>query len=120
MKNKKHIIIDPREGIFLGTMKNNQKVEFVNRDPGDKRLIALFSSNNLLDITKAIAFVDKSDAVQYMSSYIKPQYPDAFIAVIDDNTEGVYVDTVDIVKSGYGNYAWDMIDALPMPSQLDH
>lgn len=120
MKNKKHIIIDPKEGIFLGTMKNHPHEEFASRDPDDKRLIALFSSNNLLDITKAVAFKDKYDAAKYMSIYIKPQYPDSFVAEIEDNKSGMYVDTIDIVKSGYGDYAWEMIDALPMPSQLDH
>jgi hypothetical protein len=31
-----------------------------------------------------------------------------------------YVDVIDIVKSGYGEFAWDLIDAMPMPSQYFH
>lgn len=120
MKNSvKHIIIDPHEGIFLGTLKNHE-TSFMDRAPDDNRLLALFSTNNIMDITKAVAFPDKEDAYKYMFQYIKKSYPQAFVAAIKDDSLGPYVDTVAIVKAGFGEYAWDMIDALPMPSQLDH
>ena len=117
--NIKHIIIDPQQGIFLGTMKNHE-ANFGKSDPKDNYLIALFSTNNLMDITKAVAFFHKEDALQYMQKYITPKYPQSFIADIEDNTTSTYVDIIAIVKAGYGQYAWDMIDAMPMPSQMDH
>ena len=46
----KYIIIDPEEGIFLGTAKNEDMM-FVDRHPKDNRLVALFSCNNVMDIT---------------------------------------------------------------------
>jgi hypothetical protein len=120
MKTKhKHIIIDPKEGIFLGTVKD-EDAPFITRQLGDKRLIALFSNNNLLDITKAVGFVDPEDAFDYLHKFILPSYPHAFIGSVADDSKGPYVDTVSIVKAGYGEYAWDMIDALPMVSQVDH
>jgi len=41
MKSKKYIIIDPEEGIFLGTAKQ-EDIEFLPQHPHDGRLIALF------------------------------------------------------------------------------
>jgi hypothetical protein len=116
---KKYIIIDPEEGIFLGTAKNDD-MSFMDRSPSDPRLVALFSTNNILDITKAVGFLDKSDAEEYARVYLKRRCPNSFIAEIDDDTVGPYADVINIVKSGYGKYAWDMIDALPMQSQVDH
>jgi hypothetical protein len=55
-----------------------------------------------------------------MDVYIKERYPEAFVAEVHDELEGPYVDTISIVKSGYGEYAWDMIDEIPYPSQLVH
>ena len=119
MKSKKYIIIDPEEGIFLGTAKQ-EDIEFLPQHPHDGRLIALFSRNNLLDITKAVGFLNIEDAEKYMRIHIRKRCPLAFVGVVEDDSLGPYVDTVSIVKSGYGDYAWDMIDALPMPSQMDH
>jgi hypothetical protein len=115
----KYIIIDPEEGIFLGTAKH-EDMQFLPRHPNDGRLIAMFSRNNLLDITKAVGFFNMEDAERYLKIYISKRCPYAFIGSVEDDTPGPYVDTIDIVKSGYGEYAWDMIDALPMPSQMDH
>jgi len=118
-KKEKFIIIDPKDGIFLGTAKN-EDMSFMERDPRDGRLVALFSTNNMLDITKAVGFFDKEDAEQYYRIYLQRRCPNAFIATIQDDTEGPFADVVNIVKSGFGEYAWDMIDALPMASQVDH
>jgi hypothetical protein len=117
--NRKYIIIDPQDGIFLGTAKN-EDVNFMDAKVDDRRLIALFSINNMLGITKAVGFFKKSDAYYYMDVYIKERYPEAFVAEVHDELEGPYVDTISIVKSGYGEYAWDMIDEIPYPSQLVH
>ncbi len=116
---KKYIIIDPDEGIFLGTAKNDD-MSFMDRSPSDPRLVALFSTHNVLDITKAVGFLDKTDAEEYARVYLKRRCPNSFVAEIDDDTVGPYADVINIVKSGYGKYAWDMIDALPMQSQVDH
>jgi hypothetical protein len=116
---KKYIIIDPEEGIFLGTAKNDD-MSFMDRSPSDPRLVALFSTNNVLDITKAVGFFDREDAEEYARIYLKRRCANCFVAEISDDTKGPYADVVNIVKSGYGKYAWDMIDALPMQSQVDH
>jgi hypothetical protein len=53
--------------------------------------------------------------------YIGKRFPESFVASVqDENNNDPYVDVVDIVKSGYGEYAWGMIDALPTPSDTIH
>ena len=117
---KKHIIIDNDEGIFLGTAKNHD-LEFAYRTAGDSRLVALFSHNNVLDITKAVGFRSKKDAEDYMRLYIWKKFPNAFTVVIEDPKEDTaYVDVIQIVKAGYGHHAWDMIDAIPMDNRSIH
>lgn len=118
----KYIIVHPTEGIFLGTTKNHGlDIESQSGESRDARLIALFSSNNIFDITKAVGFFTEQDALEYRKLYIGKRFPDSFVVGIDDADNSTpYVDVIDIVKSGYGQYAWDMIDALPTPSQLLH
>ena len=116
----KYIIIHPNEGIFLGTAKHHE-LDIPMRDPTDTRLVALFSTNNVFDITKAVGFSTEKDANDYMRIHIHKSFPESFVVGVKDNDlKTPYVDVIDIVKAGYGQYAWDMIDALPMPSQMDH
>jgi len=116
---KKYIIIDPESGIFLGTAKNDE-LELLDVPPGTK-IVALFSSNNVFEITKAVAFFTKEDAEEYINIYIKRRCPYAFVGEIESSDdESNYVDIVDIVKAGYGDHAWDMIDYLPLISDSLH
>lgn len=116
---KKYIIIDDDEGIFLGTAKNDE-VELFDVPPGTK-IVALFSSHNILDITKAVGFFTEEDAHSYIARYLKRFTPNCYVVPVEaDDDDSPYVDTIDIVKAGYGEHAWDMIDALPMPSQYFH
>lgn len=117
----KFIIIDPEEGIFLGTAKPDD-IPYIERHPRDGRLIALFScnNNNALDIIKAVGFFTKDDAERYLHIYIKNRCNAAFVAEVKDDSVGPYVDVVSIVKAGYGEFAWDMIDALPSYSEMEH
>ena len=117
----KYIIIDPEDGVFLGTAGRHQIGHLEMDIPPEARTIALFSSNNVFDITKAAAFFDEEEAKQYLRQYIGRRFPKAFIAKINVPTDfNPYVDVVDIVKSGYGQYALDMIDAMPMDNQNIH
>jgi hypothetical protein len=115
----KYIIIHPTEGIFLGTTKNHGLS--VDGEIQSPRILALFSSNNIFDIVKAVGFFTEKDALEYRKLYIGKRFPESFVASVqDENNNDPYVDVVDIVKSGYGEYAWGMIDALPTPSDTIH
>lgn len=117
---QKYVIIDPEDGVFLGTTGRSELPSHLSV-PEDASIIALFSSNNIFDLTKAVAFFEKEDAQGYLNTYISRRYPSAFIAPVETyEEESNYVDVVDMVKSGYGEYLEDMIDAIPMPSQATH
>lgn len=118
----KYIIIHPTEGIFLGTTKNHEiDVETSRGELYSPRLLALFSSHNIYDIVKAVGFFTEQDALEYRKLYIGKRFPESFVAEIyDDKNDTPYVDVIDIVRSGYGEYAWGMIDALPMPTDVFH
>lgn len=115
----KYIIIDPNEGIFLGTAKNDELSNIRGVPPGVK-ILALFSSHNIFDITKAASFNSRAEAEDYLYTYIYKNCPKAFIAEVDAPGNHEFVDVVDIVKSGYGEYARDMVDAIPMHNNNIH
>lgn len=117
---KKFVIIDPEDGVFLGTTGRNEIPPYVDI-PQDARIVALFSGNNIFDLTKAVGFFNETDANKYLNTYILRRCPDAFVASIETKEEdSPYVDTIDLVKAGYGKHVEDMVDALPMPSQELH
>lgn len=117
---KKFVIIDPEDGVFLGTTGANEVTPYIDI-PREAKIIALFSGNNVFDLTKAVAFFHEEDARSYYKSYLRGRYPDAFIAEVETSKNDTpYVDTIEILKAGYGSYIGDMIDALPMPSQELH
>lgn len=115
----KYIIIDPEEGVFLGTAKNEELDNIRGVPPGVK-ILALFSSHNVFDITKAASFNSKTEALDYLHTYIKRGCPRAFVARIDAPSSHDFVDVVDIIKAGYGEYTREMVDAIPMNNREIH
>ena len=109
----RYIIIDPEEGVFLGTHGTPIPSQGV-------RIVPLFSKHNLFEITKAASFPDKKEATAYLNRYLKAVCPNAFIAPIESKHKSEFVDVIDIVKSGYGKYAEDMVDAIPMDNRSIH
>lgn len=110
----RYIIIDPAEGIFLGTHGSPVPARGV-------RIIPLFSKENMFEITKAASWPTHEAAVSYMNRYLKQWCPSAFvvqIASVDSKQD--FVDVIDIVKSGYGEYAKEMVDAIPMDNRSVH
>jgi hypothetical protein len=110
----RYIIIDPEEGVFLGTHGTPIPSQGV-------RIVPLFSKQNIFEITKAASFPSKTAANTYLNKYLKTSCPKAFIAPIeskDSKTE--FVDVIDIVKSGYGEYAEGMVEAIPMDNRSIH
>jgi len=117
---KKFVIIDPEDGVFLGTTGRNEIPPYVDI-PQEAKIVALFSGNNIFDLTKAVAFFHEYDAHTYLRTYISRRCPNAFVAPIETSKNDIpYVDAIEILKAGYGSHVEDMIDALPMPSQELH
>jgi len=104
----RYIIIDPKDGVFLGTAQIPET--------GDYRM--LFSANNIYEITKSTAWTSREDAEHYMQKYVKKFCPFSYVVEIDCNED--FADVVDIVKSGYGEFTHDMLDFMPLYSELIH
>jgi hypothetical protein len=98
----RYIIIDPEEGVFLGTVNS----------PAKQFLVPLFSSENSLEITRACSWSSIKSATTYMNTHMMSLYKDAFVAEVQSSAQ--FVNVIDILKSGYGEYAHGMINALPM------
>jgi hypothetical protein len=106
----RYIIIDPDEKIFLGTRKDEEM--------GGMGM--LFSAHNFLYITRATCWNTREDATAYLYKHIKRHLKHSFVAEIDAETSDQFVSIREICKSGLGDYAWDMIDAMYMPSEAIH
>lgn len=106
----RYIIIDPEEGVFLGTKD----------DPTRRGVGMLFSNHNLFELTKACSWKTEKSARDYLNYYIKRHLPYAHVAPVDvsDNTE--HVSVIDIIKSGYAEYCAGMIEAIPMDNTRIH
>jgi|TARA_B110000908_G_C10186716_1_gene418336 hypothetical protein len=104
------IIVDPNEGIFLGT-----------RSDVDREGIGmLFSAHNFLELTQAVSWKTRRLAFAYMSRYIRPTLKDCFVAEIETNSKGEFVSVYDICRSGYGDLATEMVDVIYMQNELVH
>lgn len=106
----RYIIIDPHEGVFLGTHSDPM--------PNGFRVMILFSRNNVFEITKAICWKTEREALRYYNTYLKEGFPEAFVATIETDKE--YVDVIELVKSGYNQFTHEMVDALPMNNTSIH
>jgi hypothetical protein len=106
----KYIIIDPNEGVFLGTREHMQH----------EGIGMLFSAHNFLELTQAVSWKKRKDAFEYMHKYIRPHLKHSFVAEIESYSDTDYVSIYDICKSGYGDHGTEMIDSLPMPNNTVH
>lgn len=106
----RYIIIDPDEGIFLGTRKDEEM--------GGMGM--LFSSHNFLYITRATCWKTKEEATAYLYKHIKRHLKFSFVAEVDSDSTSQFVDVGDICRSGHADFATEMIDALYMPSEAVH
>lgn len=106
----RYIIADPNEGVFLGT-----------RSDVDREGIGmLFSAYNFLELTKAVSWSSRKEAFAYMNRYIRPNLRESFVAEIVTDSKSDFVSTFDICRSGYGDIATEMIDAIHMPNVSIH
>jgi len=107
----RYVIIDPFEGVFLGTRSD----PFSNNN---LKIMVLFSKHNVFEITKAASWKTRREANAYRNTYIKPMCPESFIVEIPVDTD--FVDVIDLVRAGYGQFAHEMIDSIPMNNTTVH
>lgn len=110
MKKPRYIIIDQNRGVFLGTYTDEDVAEDPNAETSDKRY-ALFASNNPFYITKACSFKSKTMAQAYIKDVFAPRRWEE-LAALPVESEQEYPDVVELIKSGYGDHIYDMLDGL--------
>lgn len=108
MKTKpRYIIIDYNRGVFLGTYSD----EDVGSDSDPDKRYALFANNNPFYITRACSFKSANMARAYIQDvFPQPRWHDLAAMPVDSDDE--YPDVIDIIKSGYGDHVYDMLDGL--------
>lgn len=110
----RYIIIDPVEGVFLGTNGTPMPSQMV-------KVVPLFSKENMFEITKAASFPTKHEANTYLEKYLRSGWPKSFIAPVESkDSKSDFVDVIDIIKAGYGKYAEGMVEAMPMDNRSIH
>lgn len=114
-KYKKYIIIDKEYGVFLGlsTLLSSDGEEVLKLSPDSKNvtLTAIFSSQDPFGLPEAIAFESEKETRDYINQYLSelPEL-DCFFAPVLSLKNEHYVSFIEIIKSGFEQYAKDMLD----------
>lgn len=121
---KRYIIIHDDKGVFLGTYSMADILDEADIDPTmpDEELyksFALFADENPFPIPRAVSFSSEAEAKQFCEdSFSKDQISNMSVVCI--NSESQYPDVADIVKSGFGDYTFNMLDGLECPNEYVH
>lgn len=121
---KRYIVIHDTKGIFLGTYSIADIFDEGDIDPNISeedlyKTFALFADENPLNIPRAISFNTREEATDFCNeSFNKIQMDSMSIVQIESGSQ--YPDVTDIIKSGYGDYTFDMLDGLELTSQYIH
>ena len=108
MKKTRYIIIDENRGVFLGTYTE----EDIGKQSSDNsKNYALFACNNPFGVTKACSFSSEEKAIAYIQD-VFPKRRWSTLSPKPVESDNEYPDVVDIIKSGYSEYTYDMIDGL--------
>lgn len=99
---KKYIIINKEKGVFLGAYSG----------------YAFFAKTDPVGIPKAFAFDTPEVATLFINSNMARYANNTFYAPIETNS--TYPSVAEIIKAGYGDYTYNMMDYLPMPSEAVH
>lgn len=109
----RYVILDKREGVFLGTHIDYSR----DVDEGDEIVYVLWAKDNVFSVTKAYSFQKREEARLFADTTLR-RWPRAQVVGID--TDEKYVDVVDLLKQGYADYTYDMVDCIPCPSETVH
>lgn len=99
---KKYVIIEKDRGVFLGAYSG----------------YAFFAKNDPIGIPKAFTFDSERVAKLYVETNLPSFANTTFYAQVTTNSS--YASVVDIIKAGYAEHTYNMIDFLPMQSEAIH
>lgn len=98
----RYLIVEKDLGLFLGVYQN----------------IFIFAKDNFFPIIKSPGFNSVEDAEYYIAKYFPKE--NRKYGVISIDTSDKYVNVVDVLRAGYEEYVYNMIDFIPMPSGAIH
>lgn len=105
MKKTRYIILDEYMGVFLGTYDAS------DLGAGDGRVYACFAANNPFGLTNACSFRTEAAAKYFIRDTFAPhKRPDLKTVPIETDSE--FPSVVDIIKSGYAESTYDMMDGM--------
>lgn len=92
----RYAIIEEELGFFLGAYEK----------------FGVFAKTDIFGLDKAYGFESREDADEFIDEYLGRDRGDWF--VVEINTDNKYIDVIELLKSGYGEYTHSMADNLPM------
>lgn len=98
----RYLIVEKELGLFLGVYQG----------------VFIFAKDNSFPIIKAPGFDSPDDAEYYIAKYFPKE--NKKYGVIDVETNDKYVNIIDVIKSGYKEYTYNLIDFIPMLSGAIH
>lgn len=121
----RYVIIDDDNGVFLGTytMADFQVEEDFFEGHEDANLdksFALFAKDNPFSIHRACSFETAEEAKRFIKDSFGVKASELSLKTAPVKCSSYYPDVVDLVKSGYGDYTYDMLDGLESPSEKMH
>jgi hypothetical protein len=98
----RYLLINKEMGVFLGTY-----LKYV-----------LFAKSDAEEIVKAYSFSDEESARIFAMKGTEMSQEDYFIAPIQANDK--YVHVVDLIKAGYGDHVYNLMNNIEMVSYEVH
>ena len=126
----RYIIIDDSNGVFLGTytmadfeeeIESNflQEGEYIAQEDLD-RSFALFAKDNPFSIHRACSFASVEEAQRFIKDSFGKTAKNLKLDAFPVETTTYYPDIVDLIKSGYSQHTFDMLDGIESPSKKMH
>lgn len=121
----KYIIIDEVRGVFLGSYStsifdNQPELDNDIYDvQGDNKLYALFADHNPFEVSFAPTFHSQKAAQYYIREYMSnPAFVN--IKAFPIQAEDEYASLVEIIKAGYEEHTYEMLNTMFPESSLVH
>lgn len=98
----RYIIIEKSMGVFLGSYT----------------VFAIFAKNEKFGITKAVSFNTRKEAQAFIEAFLNKENTEFDVVEIDSKDHLVRVE--DIIRAGYGQYTYELLNNLSTPSESIH
>lgn len=128
-KNKtstRYILIDENLGVFLGLFSlqdfipPNMILEGeTNMMESYSKAYAVFAAHNPFKLCRAESFASKEEAKEYIRKSFR-EYSDLSLMAAPVKTAKQNVNLEDLIRSGYIDYTYDMLDGLEAYSDTVH